>query len=113
MRESIGLPDEVEVLASHSSRHSEAGYSSIGDVVVWNDGGITCAGQVVAHCAAEGVPITLLKHLDAVAYDAAHSVMTARIIDEYGWTDTENILDSCTWCDYSANHIKILVPRDV
>ena len=114
VRNAIGLADAIEITASHSSRHSESGYSSIGDAVIWRaDDGVICAGQVVAHCAVHGVPITCVKYFDCTAFHSALSFMAADVMEEYGFVETETILDACAWCQYSDTVVRILIPRDV
>ena len=103
MRNTLGFSADLEIMASNSSRHSEAGYTSCGDTVIWRaDDGVICAGQIVAHCAVREAPFSIVKYFDCTAFDSMLSFTTADVMEEYGFVETETILDACAWCQYST-----------
>ena len=126
VRNAIGLADAIEITASHSSRQSESGYSSIGDAVIWRaDDGVICAGQVVAHCAVQGVPITCVKYFDCTAFHSALSFMAAdawkntasskrmrcQYSDSSSNPDSQRCLAACAWLRV-ARHCANFLKRD-
>lgn len=107
--------DDVEIHAGNASRHSEVGYTSRGDLVLWadGDGGSTGAGYVSFHAEANGEPLTVIQRLDARSYDSKKGVALFDQTESYEILDTRDIIDSVIWHEYDAGVIRAIIPRDL
>ena len=112
----LDLPaDDVEIHAGNASRHSEVGYTSRGDLVLWaGDGGSTGAGYVSFHAEANGEPLTVIQRLDVRSYDSKKGVAFFGSTESYEILDTRDIIDSVMWHEYdAAGVIRAIIPRDL
>ena len=109
----LDLADNVEVHAAFSSRHSGFGYTSCGDVVVFQDGDSACAGHVYFHAECNGEPITLIKRLEVESHDRQRGTAELRAINAFEIIDTSSIVDAVMWHERDEGVLRAIVPRDL
>ena len=101
------------VYASVTSQHSAAGSTSVQDTVLYREPDGLKAGQVWAHVAVRGVPLTLVQQLRMLEEDVVEGTAVWSIEDAYEFVETRKILDAVTWCRLGDDVIRTIVPRDL
>ena len=106
-------PDLLEIKTSAASRHSDAGYTCVRDLIMWADpGGEVAFGKVCAHLSVNDEPITLVQPLHLRSHEPLRS--TAILVESgiHDVIDTASIIDALTWANYDEGVVKALLPRN-
>ena len=109
----LSLPDDVDIHAAFSSRHSGFGYASCGDVVLFKDDDSTCAGHVYFHAECNGEPITLIHRLEVESHDRKQGTAELRETKAYEIIGTCDIVDAVLWHSRAEGVLRAIVPRDL
>ena len=109
----IGLSEGIEIHAARSSRHSEVGYTSCGDIVLWKGGGGIGAGHVWFHAEVAGEPITLIQQLVVHSHDRKAGTAELHSTESFDILETSAIIDSVIWHERAPGVIRAIVPRDL
>ena len=100
------------IKTSAASRHSDAGYTCVRDLVMWaGPDGEVAFGKVYAHLCVNDEPITLVQPLSVQSHEPSRS--TALLV-ESGTHDliaTASIIDALTWANYDEGVVKAILPR--
>ena len=106
-------PDLLEIKTSAASRHSDAGYTCVRDLIMWADPvGEVAFGKVCAHLCVNDEPITLVQLLHVRSHEPLRS--NAILIESgiHDVIDTASIIDALTWANYDKGVVKAILPRN-
>ena len=110
----LGIPSEpLEIKTSAASRHSDAGYTCVRDLIMWADpGGEVAFGKVCAHLSVNDEQITLVQPLHLRSHEPLRS--TAILVESgiHDVIDTASIIDALTWANYDEGVVKAILPRN-
>ena len=105
--------DRLEIKTSAASRHSDAGYTCVRDLVMWADpDGEVAFGKVCAHLCVNDEPLTLVQPLSVQRHEPSRSIA---LLVESGTHDvitTASIIDALIWANYDEGVVKAILPRN-
>lgn len=112
MRDIFGTGHNVEL--SHTSRHSKWETSSRKDAVILRiDGNDLSAGEVWAHVAIDGVPMSIICTWTLRTVDYAIGIAEWSLADRAQVFRTEDIWCTCIWTQVREGVVRTLLPRHV
>ena len=110
--EAFALSPAIRVSTSALSRHSVAGMTAAGDIIIYRDNGDLRAAQVWAHLDVSDVPLTLVQQLDLLSENRAQRTSLYSVVEHYAFIATELIHDAVVWNTYDTDVIRIILPLD-